>query len=148
MKRISALCIFCFLLISNSVMQVFAQDRESVDSKIIQQEVNEEERNKEPQKIDKSSLQWTIGKDIQTLEEAEKYLEKLLKQRNILVGDFFGINQTAYRYALVFDRLGYIRNRTFQTDKEIKATKQKITELKKKKENELKGEEYGKIYKD
>ncbi|KPJ67743.1 hypothetical protein AMJ44_07150 [candidate division WOR-1 bacterium DG_54_3] len=132
MKRISALCIFCFLLISNSVMQVFAQDRESVDSKIIQQEVNEEERNKEPQKIDKSSLQWTIGKDIQTLEEAEKYLEKLLKQRNILVGDFFGINQTAYRYALVFDRLGYIRYRIFQIDKEIKMTKQKITELKRK----------------
>jgi hypothetical protein len=148
MRKVSFLCIFCFLLISNSVTQVFARDGEAADSKISQQEVNKKERNKESQEIDKFSLQWKRGKDIQTLEEAEKCLERLLEQRNTLAGDFFGINQTAYRYALVFDRLGYIRNRTFQTDKEIKATKQKITELKKKKENELKGEEYGKIYKD
>jgi len=149
MRRISVLCIFCFFLISNSVTQVFAREKESVDSKISQQELTKKERNKEPQEIDKFSLQWKKGKDIQTLKEAEEYLEKLLKQRNILVGDFFGINQTAYRYALVFDHLGYIRYRIVQTDKEIKAIKQKISELKKtNKKNELKGESYGEIYKD
>lgn len=132
MKRISILCIFCFLLISKTVIQAPAGEREAFDSKKIQPEVYKREGNKEPQEIDKFSLQWTKGKDIQTLEEAEEYLEKLLKQRNILVGDFFGINQTAYRYALVFDRLGYIRYRIVQTDREIKAIKQKISELRKK----------------
>jgi septation ring formation regulator EzrA len=132
MKRISILCIFCFLLISNSVIQAPSQEKEAADSKKIRQKLTKKENNKLPQEIDKFSLQWTIGKDIQTLEEAEKYLEKLLKQRNILVGDFFGINQTAYRYALVFDRLGYIRYRIVKTDREIKAIKQKIAELRKK----------------
>jgi hypothetical protein len=132
MKRISVLCIFCFLLISHSAMQASSREREAVDSKISQQEVNKKERNKEPQEIDKFSLQWTKGKEIETLKEAKEYLKELLKQRNILVGDFFGINQTGYRYALVFDRLGYIRYRIVKTDKEIKAIKQKIAELKEK----------------
>jgi len=149
MKRISVLCIFCFFLMSNSVMQVFTQEGKAVGPKISQQEVNKKERNKELQEIDGFSLQWKKGKDIQTLEEAEEYLEKLLKQRNILVGDFFGINRTAYRYAVVFDRLGYIRYRIMKTDREIKAIKQKISELKQtNKENELKGEEYGETYED
>lgn len=149
MRQLFVFCIFCFLLMSNSVTQVLLAERENVGSKISQQEVNKRERNKEPQEIDKFSLQWIKGKDIQTLEEAEEYLERLLKQRNILIGDFFGINQTGYRYALVFDRLGYIRYRIVQTGREIKAIKQKITELKKtNKEKELKGESYGKIYKD
>jgi hypothetical protein len=113
-------------------MQASSREREAVDSKISQQEVNKKERNKEPQEIDKFSLQWTKGKEIETLKEAEEYLKELLKQRNILVGDFFGINQTGYRYALVFDRLGYIRYRIVKTDKEIKAIKQKIAELKEK----------------
>ncbi len=137
MKRISVFCIFCFLLISNSVTQASSREKEGADFKISQQEVH------------KFSLQGIKGKEIQTLEQAEKCLEKLLRRKKILVGDFFGINQTGYRYALVFDRLGYIRYRIVQTDKEIKAIKQKIAELKKtNKENELKGEEYGKIYKD
>ena len=132
MKKISVLCIFCFLLMSNSVTQVFSTERKAVCPKISQQGVNKKERSKELLEIDKLSLQWTNGKDIQTLEEAEKFLKRLLEQRNILVGDFFGINQTTYRYALVFDRLGYIRYRIFKTDKEIKGLKQKITELKRK----------------
>ncbi len=149
MKSLSVLCIFCFLLMSNSVTHVFATGRKAAGPKISQHEVNEIERNQGSQEIDKFSFQWTKGKEIQTLDEAEKYLETLMMRRNILVGDFFGINQTAYRYALVFDRLGYIRYRIVHTDKEIKAIKQKISELKKtNKEKELKGEEYGKIYKD
>ena len=113
-------------------MQVFTQEGKAVSPRMSQQGINKKDRNKEPQEIDKFSLQWKRGKDIQTLEEAEKCLERLLEQRNILVGDFFGINQTTYRYALVFDRLGYIRYRIFKTDKEIKGLKQKITELKRK----------------
>jgi hypothetical protein len=120
---------------SSSVTQVFATEGKVVGPKMSQQEVAEIDWNKESQEIDKHSLQWTKGKEIQTLDEAEKYLERLMMLRNILVGDFFGINQTAHRYAMVFDRLEYIRYRISQIDKEIKAVKQKIAELKGKSKN-------------
>ncbi|MBM3285631.1 MAG: hypothetical protein FJY81_07130 [Candidatus Aminicenantes bacterium] len=51
--------------------------------------------------------------------EAEGYLLELERQRDTLVGDFFGINITARRYDMVFDRLGYIRYRIKQVDEEI-----------------------------
>lgn len=64
--------------------------------------------------------------------EAEEYLECLLKERELLVGDFYGVNLTAYRYVNIFDRLGYIRFRIKHTDKKIEETKSRISELKKK----------------
>jgi hypothetical protein len=115
---------------NNSVIQVFATKRKSFDPKISEREVNKIESNKESPEIDKFNLKWTKGKDIQTLEEAEKYLERLLKQRNTLVGDFYGINRTAYRYVMAFDRLGYIRSRIVKTDRKIKTIKRKITKFK------------------
>jgi len=73
----------------------------------------------------------TRTQEFRTLDEAEKHLEWLLNQRNMLVGDFYGINQTGHRYVLIFDRLGYIRYRIVKIDKEIKATRRKISKMEK-----------------
>ena len=71
-------------------------------------------------------------KIVNSLEEAEEYLESLQRKRKILEGDFYGVNLTAYRYVNIFDRLGYIRYRIVQIDKKIKDTKLEISELRKK----------------
>ena len=65
------------------------------------------------------------------LKEAEESLKTLVKERDILVGDFWGINITARRYDNVFDRRNYIRYKIVQTDKKIKKTKFKISNLRK-----------------
>ncbi|MDH7513019.1 MAG: hypothetical protein QHH14_08745 [Clostridiales bacterium] len=62
-------------------------------------------------------------KELRSLRGAKEYLRELEKQRDILVGDFFGLNITARRYDLVFDRLGYIRYRIKQVDEEIARVK-------------------------
>ena len=63
--------------------------------------------------------------------EAEKHLKFLLRERDVLVGDFYGVNLTAYRYINIFHRLGYIRYRILQIDKEIRKLKFKISLMKK-----------------
>lgn len=65
--------------------------------------------------------------------EAEKFLECLEEERNVLVGDFYGINLTAYRYVNIFDRLGYIRYKIAELDKKIKRTKIAISRLREEK---------------
>ena len=72
-------------------------------------------------------------KSFKNLKEAEECLKCLLKERKILVGDFYGLNLTAYRYVNIFHRIGYIRYRLIQIDKEIKKTKLEIYELRNKK---------------
>jgi len=69
------------------------------------------------------------GKDFKNLEEAEKYLQCLLRERDILEKDFYGVNLTAYRYVNIFYRLGYIRYRLKQIEEEIKETKIEICRL-------------------
>jgi hypothetical protein len=70
-------------------------------------------------------------KILKGLKEAEKSLKSLVKERETLVGDFWGINITARRYDNIFDRRNYIRYKIVQTDKEIQKTKLKISNLKK-----------------
>ena len=65
------------------------------------------------------------------LKEAEERLKILMKERDILVGDFWGINITARRYDNVFDRRNYIRFKIIQTDKKIKKTKLEISNIRK-----------------
>jgi len=70
------------------------------------------------------------AKIILTPEERErltKRLEELEKEKNILTGDFHGLNQYGYRYALVFDRLGYIRYRLDKVNKEIAEITKKLS---------------------
>lgn len=64
------------------------------------------------------------------LKEVENRLTRLLKERDILTGDFYGINLTAYRYVNIFDRLGYIRCRITQIDREIKKIRLDLCEMK------------------
>jgi len=64
-------------------------------------------------------------------EEAEEYLGCLLEERKVLEGDFFGINLTAYRYVNIFYRMGFIRYKIFEIEKEIKLTKSVIRDLEK-----------------
>ena len=80
---------------------------------------------------DQSYLAEKRRKIFKRLKKAEEYLKCLLKERKIRVGDFWGINITAYRYVNIFDRRNYIRYRIMQIDKKIKKTKFKISRLKK-----------------
>lgn len=68
------------------------------------------------------------------LKEIENRLRSLLKERDVLTGDFYGINLTAYRYVNIFDRLGYIRYKIKQINKEIKKMRLQLCEIKTKKE--------------
>lgn len=61
-----------------------------------------------------------------SLEEAQEHLESLKKERQILEGDFYGINITDYRYENIFFRLGFIRYRIERIDEEIIRTKEII----------------------
>lgn len=58
--------------------------------------------------------------------ELKKRLEELKKEKDILTGDFYGINQFGHRYAMIFDRLGYIRYRLTKVNEEIVEIKKKI----------------------
>lgn len=58
--------------------------------------------------------------------EARKRLAELEKEQNILTGDFYGLNQFGHRYALIFDRLGYIRYRLTRINEEIAEIKKKL----------------------
>lgn len=64
--------------------------------------------------------------------EAEKHLKFLLKERDVLVGDFYGVNLTGYRYVNIFHRMGYIRYKIVLIDKKIRKIKFKISLIKKK----------------
>ena len=75
---------------------------------------------------------------LKKLKEAEECLKCLLKEREIRVGDFWGINITAYRYVNIFDRRNYIRYKIMQIDKKIKKTKLKICKLRNKLEQLVK----------
>ncbi len=69
------------------------------------------------------------GKMTFTQEERERLtrrLEELEKEKNILTGDFYSLNQYGHRYALVFDRLGYIRYRLDKVNKEIAEITKKL----------------------
>jgi len=81
---------------------------------------------------DQSYLAEKRRKIFKKLKKAEEYLRCLLKEREIRIGDFWGINITAYRYVNIFDCRNYIRYRIMQIDKKIKKTKIKISELEKK----------------
>lgn len=61
-----------------------------------------------------------------SLEEAQEHLESLKKERQILEGDFYGINITDYRYENIFFRPGYIRYRIEKVDEEIIRTQEAI----------------------
>lgn len=54
-------------------------------------------------------------------------LKELEKERQTLSGDFYGINQYGYRYALVFDRLGYIRFQLHQVESEMAEIRKKLS---------------------
>ncbi len=53
-------------------------------------------------------------------------LKELEKEKQTLTGDFYGINQYGYRYAMVFDRLGYIRFRLHQVETEMAEIRRKL----------------------
>ncbi len=76
-----------------------------------------------------------VKKIFKSIEEAEEYLKCLLKEKEVLVGDFYGVNLTAYRYVNIFDRLGYIRFKIAEIDIKIKRAKFAISKLEKKLEN-------------
>lgn len=63
---------------------------------------------------------------IKKLKELEERIKSLIKERQTLEGDFYGINITAYRYVNVFYHMGYIRCRIAEIDKEIEKTKKEI----------------------
>ncbi len=65
------------------------------------------------------------------LREAKDHLADLKRERDVLVGDFFGINITAYRYENIFYRRGYIRHRIEIIDKDILRTQNAIRKLRK-----------------
>lgn len=73
-----------------------------------------------PEKTGKQELSW---EEIARLRQRLKELER---ERQILTGDFYGINQYGYRYAMVFDRLGYIRFRLNQVETEIAEIRKKL----------------------
>jgi len=79
---------------------------------------------------DQSCIPENGEKIFKNLKEAEEYLRCILKEREVLVRDFYGVNITAYRYVNIFYRIGYIRWRIMQIDKEIKNTKLEIHKLK------------------
>lgn len=70
-------------------------------------------------------------REFRDVKEAEEYLQSLVKEREIRVGDFYGINITAYRYVNIFHTLGYIRHRIKEIDEEIERVKLEIERLKK-----------------
>lgn len=74
-------------------------------------------------RYDKSCFQVLRKKTFKNVKEAEEYLKCLKKQRDILVGDFYGINITAFRYVNIFDPLSYIRYKIMKVDKGIKEPK-------------------------
>jgi hypothetical protein len=85
-------------------------------------------------KISKGGFGWSRSclkeeKTFKDREEAEEYLKCLLDERKVLEGDFYGINITAYRYINIFYFRGYIRQKIFQIDREIKRTKSAILDL-------------------
>ncbi len=124
-----SLSVFC-----NPVQQAFSLEVEHEGKLKIEEEnsrVNEI-FNKEL-RGDQSCLASKGKKIFKSLEEAEEYLRCLLKERKVLVGDFYGVNLTACRYVNIFGRMGYIRYKIKQIDKKIKKTKLKISELKKEK---------------
>lgn len=61
------------------------------------------------------------------MEDVDKLLRPLLKEKDVLVGDFYGINITAYRYVNVFDRLRYIRYRIQKIDEKIQKLRIHLT---------------------
>ncbi|MGQ9470200.1 MAG: hypothetical protein ACUVR0_00720 [Candidatus Aminicenantales bacterium] len=73
-----------------------------------------------PEKTREQELSW---EEIARLRQRRKELER---ERQILTGDFYGINQYGYRYAMVFDRLGYIRFRLHQVETEIAEIRKKL----------------------
>lgn len=70
-------------------------------------------------------------KILKEVKETEECLKSLVKERETLVGDFWGINITAHRYDNIFDRRNYIRYKIMQADKKTKKTKLKISNLRK-----------------
>jgi len=73
-------------------------------------------------------------KIFKSLKDAEEYLQCLYKEREVLVGDFYGINITAYRYVNIFYPMGYIGQRIKKIDDEIEKTKSIIKTLKREKD--------------
>jgi len=71
-----------------------------------------------------------VMKILKELKEAEERMKTIVKERETLVGDFWGINITAHRYDNIFDRRNYIRYKIMQADKKIKKTKLRISNLK------------------
>jgi len=133
MLRFSFLIFLSFFLLGNSIEHHFYMNVKE------RTKIRNEDKNYREKEIFNSSSQVEqrfssreVKKDFDRLEEAEKCLKCLLKKRNVLEGDFYGINLTAYRYVNIFDRLGYIRYKIMQIDKKIKKTKLNISELKKK----------------
>lgn len=80
---------------------------------------------KRDRKIDKEEILF------KNLKEARDYLRGLLKERKEFEKDFYGVNITAYRYVNIFNRMGYIRYKISEIDKEIKKTRIEIDKLKK-----------------
>jgi hypothetical protein len=76
-----------------------------------------------------------VKKIFKNIEEAEEYLKCLLKEKEVLVGDFYGVNLTVYRYVNIFDRLGYIRFKIAEIDIKIKRAEFEISKLERKLEN-------------
>lgn len=80
----------------------------------------------------KFCLPRNVEESFKDLIEAEEYLKCLLKQRDILIGDFYGLNISVFRYVNIFDRMGYIRYKIMKVDEEIKKIKLEIYELSRK----------------
>ncbi len=141
MKTLTSPLLFILILVSaytNHVHEILSSCdyREKTPiSALMMKEITDVQKDNNPlDKMEREIRNEQTGNQyylIEELKKAKKYLKCLLRERNVLEGDFYGINLTAYRYVNIFDRLGYIRYRIMQIEKKIKKTKLKISELKK-----------------
>lgn len=136
MLRFSFLILFSISLLSNPVEYDLSMNvREGVS-------LENEEKNLRINEMSKISLEGYqycprrgVKKIFKSIEEAKEYLKCLLKGREVLGGDFYGVNLTTYRYVNIFDRLGYIRFKIAEIDIKIKRAEFEISKLEKKLEN-------------
>lgn len=132
MLRFLFLILLSLSVVCYPVQQSFSLNvKEERKLKIEEENSRANEIFKKRRQVDQCCLACKEKRILKNLKEAKEYLRCLLRERKILIQDFYGLNLTAYRYVNIFDRLGYIRYRIRQVDKEIKKTKFKISELKK-----------------
>ncbi len=143
MKTLTSPLLFILILVSaytNNVHEILSSYRDNREktpiSTLMKKEITDTQKNNNSfDKIEREIRNEQMENQcclMKELRKAKEYLKCLLNERNVLIGDFYGVNITAYRYVNVFNRLGYIRYKIAIVEKEIEKTKLKISELKNK----------------